>query len=94
MLKVNYAAVRAFMRIATPKYRALEEGYEADRQFDGGEFSCRWYAEEQGTVSDDAARIVGERFGIDADDVLSMVYIASNEQCNREFDAAIRSAGK
>jgi hypothetical protein len=89
---VNYQAIRAYERLATPIVASYEEGAAADHAIDCGEFSAagHWYR-----CADDLTALVArvaERFGVDAAELNRQIAIAAHERSDRAMAAMMERA--
>lgn len=89
MRNLNLQAVRAFQRLLEPELAQLAEGFELDRQFDGGEFSGPAFGRSLDAAQERIAKAVGSRFGVDPDDLAYQALAIANYHQDRCLDAVI-----
>lgn len=71
--RINYPAVRAFNRVWNPIAHDLGMIEEADRGFDGGEFSGSFHNDQWSREYARVLALVGSRFDVKADALDEMV---------------------
>lgn len=85
-MTINYPAVRAFNRLWTPITWEIGMAEDADRGFDGGEFSSRFHADRWEFEEKRLLRVVGSRFGLTDGELERMTRDYDWEQNQREFE--------
>lgn len=88
--KLNYPAIRAFIRVWNPIADELEEGARIDAGFDGGEFSGPANARYASYEHEKVCRQIAERFGMTGDELSLQVWVYDNEQQDRFYDSLRR----